>query len=153
MRSTMALSCYGRLGDLEYGEGQMGTIEIEGSAERIWEALASQDAWRDWFNPTIEIDPQEGGRVRFEGTRGDQSFVYDGAVASMNRPGNVTLRLQSSEGRQATLTVDLQPGTDFTTVVFRHDGFDDEGDDESQFWDGDELIPLREYVTGIGPTH
>ena len=65
-------------------------IEIEGPAERVWDALASQDAWRDWFNPTIEIDPREGGQVRFEGTRGDQAFVYDGIVASMSQPDDVT---------------------------------------------------------------
>jgi len=128
-------------------------IEIEGPVDRVWEALTSQEALRDWFNPTTEIEPRQGGHFRFEGTRGEHVFLFDGTVEELTPSQRMRISLRSANGEMATLAFNLRPGTDFTTVELQHDGFDEQTEDDVPFWDGDELIPLREHVTGIGPTH
>lgn len=139
----------------ERGEGQMEKmeIEIEGPAERVWQALTSQEALRDWFNATTEFEPRQGGRVRFEGTRGEQVFRFDGTVERLKPAQQLDVNLRSGTGDQASLSFNLRPGADFTTVELQHDGFDEQTGDDHDFWNGDELIALRDYVTGIGPTH
>jgi uncharacterized protein YndB with AHSA1/START domain len=133
----------------------MGTfeIEVEGAPERVWQALTSQEALRDWFNATTEIEPREGGHVRFEGTRGDQAFRYEGQIVSLTPQEQVRFDLRDADGGSATLAISLRPGEDFTTVELQHDGFDERTGDDGRFWNGDELIALRDFVTGIGPTH
>jgi|GEM_PF-3954270 len=128
-------------------------IEVEGSPEQVWQALTSQDAFRDWFNATIEIEPREGGRVGFEGTRGDDAFRYDGTITEMVLNERVAIDLGDGNGGTATLAFQLQPRDDHTLVELHHDGFDEQTGDDGTFWNGDELIALRDYVTGIGPTH
>lgn len=128
-------------------------IEIEGPVERVWDALTSQEALRDWFNATTELEPRQGGRFRFEGSRGEHVFQYDGTVAEVAAPERISFNLNSVANDEAALSFNLRPGADFTIVEFQHDGFDDQTGDDQPFWDGDELIALREYVTGIGPTH
>jgi uncharacterized protein YndB with AHSA1/START domain len=128
-------------------------IEVEGVPEQVWQALTSQEALRDWFNATTEIEPREGGRVCFEGTRGDQTFRYEGQIASLTPQEQIRFDLRDADGGSATLAISLRPGEDFTTVELQHDGFDENTNDDGQFWNGDELIALRDYVTGIGPTH
>jgi uncharacterized protein YndB with AHSA1/START domain len=133
----------------------MGTmaIEIEGSAERVWGALISQEALRDWFNATTEIEPRQGGRFHFEDARGDQIFWFDGTVGNLTPEQRIDVILRSQAGDPASLSFKLRPGADFTTVELKHDGFDQQTGDTTHYWNGDELIALRDYVTGIGPTH
>jgi uncharacterized protein YndB with AHSA1/START domain len=132
--------------------GQL-AIEIEGSADRVWDALTSREALRDWFNPTTEIEPRQGGRVSFEGARGDQTYHFEGSVTAIEPAKRIAVDLRSSTGDDVTLAITLRPGPDFTTVELHHDGFDETTGDAAPFWDGDELIALREHVAGIGPTH
>ena len=131
----------------------MMAIEIEASTEEIWGAFTSPEALRDWFNPTTEIEPRQGGRFAFEGTRGDRPFRFAGSIEEIDPARRMTIGLRSTSGEAATLRFSLHPGDDFTMVELRHEGFAGSADDGGAFWDGDELIPLREYVTGIGPTH
>lgn len=126
-------------------------IEIEGQAGQIWDALTSQEALRDWFNATTEIEPRQGGCFHFEEALGDAVFRFDGTISELKPPERIAFDLRSASGAAATLTFTMEPGDDFTVVELRHDGFDSR--DGTPFWDGDELIALREYVTGIGPTH
>jgi uncharacterized protein YndB with AHSA1/START domain len=131
----------------------MGTmqIEIEDRAGQIWDALTSQDALRDWFNATTEIELRQGGSFRFEEALGDEVFRFEGMISVLKPNERIAFDLRSATGTAATLSFTIQSGGDFTTVELRHDGFDRR--DGTSFWDGDELIALREYVTGIGPTH
>lgn len=131
----------------------MGTmqIEIEGKADRVWDALTSQEALRDWFNATTEIEPRQGGSFRFEEALGDEVFRFDGTISALTPTEQIAFDLRSATGGAATLSFTMQPGDDFTSVELQHDGFDSR--EGTPFWDGDELIALREYVTGIGPTH
>jgi uncharacterized protein YndB with AHSA1/START domain len=128
-------------------------IEVEGSPGQVWQALISQDALRDWFNATTEIEPREGGRVGFEGTRGEDVFRYEGTIKEIAPNTRIAIDFGDSGGRIATLTFQLQPRDDLTIVQLHHDGFDQRTGDDGTFWNGDELIALRDYVTGIGPTH
>jgi uncharacterized protein YndB with AHSA1/START domain len=127
-------------------------IEIEAPANVVWDALISREALRDWFNATTEIEPRLGGEMSFEGTSGDRAFRFDGSVDALTPSERIAFDLRS-DGRAALLSFSLRPAGDHTTVVLQHDGFDAAVGDGVSFWDGDELIALREYVTGIGPTH
>lgn len=124
-------------------------IEIEASANSVWDALISREALRDWFNATTEIEPRLGGGFRFEGVSGDRAFRFNGSVEALTPSERISFDLRSEDGDIAMLSFSLRPSDDHTTVVLQHDGFDD----GVPVWDGDELIALREYVTGIGPTH
>ena len=37
------------------------SIEIEAPLERIWEAIATQERLRDWFNAEMRFEPRVGG--------------------------------------------------------------------------------------------
>jgi uncharacterized protein YndB with AHSA1/START domain len=128
-------------------------IEIEAPANAVWDALISREALRDWFNVTIEIEPRVGGGVRFEGTSGDRPFRFNGSVDALTPSERIAFELRSESGGTALMSFSLRPADDHTSVVLQHEGFDEAIGDGVSFWDGDELIALREYVTGIGPTH
>lgn len=128
-------------------------IEIEAPAKTVWDALISRDALREWFNLTTEIEPRLGGEFGFEGASGDRVFRFHGSVEALTPSERISFELRSEDGGTAMLSFSLRPSADHTTVVLQHDGFDDAGGDGVSVWDGDELIALREYVTGIGPTH
>jgi uncharacterized protein YndB with AHSA1/START domain len=128
-------------------------IEIEAPANVVWDALISNEALRDWFNATTDVEPRLGGGVRFEGADGDRPFRFNGTVEALTPSERISFDLRSDDGRTALLSFSLRPADDHTTVVLQHDGFDDADGTGASVWDGDELIALREYVTGIGPTH
>lgn len=121
-------------------------IEIEAPPEQVWDALVSEDALRDWFNDTARIEPRRGGAFAFQLTHGDEVIAFDGTISALDAPRRLAV-----DGA-ARIEFTLQPADDHTAVELRHAGFDQLAS-SGQLWDGDELIPLREYVTGIGPTH
>lgn len=127
-------------------------IEIEAPAKQVWDALISREALRDWFNATTEIEPRVGGGFRFEGTSGDRVFRFNGSIEALTPSERIAFDLRSEDGDTALLSFSLRPADDHTTVVLQHEGFDDAAGNGVSIWDGDELIALREYVTGIGPT-
>lgn len=128
-------------------------IDIEAPASAVWDALISREALRDWFNATTEIEPRVGGGISFEGASGDRPYRFNGSVNTLTPSERIAFDLRSDGGGTAFLSFSLRPADDHTTVVLQHDGFDDAVGDGVSFWDGDELIALRGYVTGIGPTH
>lgn len=128
-------------------------IEIDAPANVVWDALISREALRDWFNATTEIEPRLGGGIRFEGSNGDRPYRFNGSVEALTPSERIAFDLRSDGGGTALLSFSLRPADGHTTVVLQHDGFDDVLGDGVSFWDGDELIALREYVTGIGPTY
>jgi uncharacterized protein YndB with AHSA1/START domain len=128
-------------------------IEIEAPANVVWDALISREALRDWFNATTEIEPRVGGDIRFEGSSGDHPYRFNGSVDSLTPAERIAFDLHSDDGGTALLSFSLRPADDHTTVVLQHDGFDEAVGNGASFWGGDELIALRDYVTGIGPTH
>jgi hypothetical protein len=74
-------------------------------------------------------------------------------VDTLTPAERIAFDLRSDDGGSALLSISLRPADDHTTVVLQHDGFDDADGNGASFWGGDELIALRDYVTGIGPTH
>jgi len=124
------------------------SIEIEATPQQVWAALTSQERLRDWFSATATIEPRQGGRFVFEGMQGVTPYRFVGEITMFETKQELTARMDD-----VSLTFALTPGDDGTTVELRHSGFEALAGEDGQFWDGDELIPLRELVTGVGPTH
>ena len=123
------------------------SIEIEATTQQVWASIASQERLRDWFNATTTIEPRQGGHFTFDGTNGDTPYHFDGQITAFETRKELTARMGD-----ASLTFILTPEGDHTIVELRHHGFETLAGGDEQLWDGDELIPLREHVAGIGPT-
>jgi uncharacterized protein YndB with AHSA1/START domain len=123
------------------------SIEIEATAQQVWAALTSKERLRDWFNATTTIEPRQGGHLTFEGVQGEVPYQFAGEITTFETKQELSARMGD-----VLLSFIMSPGTTSTTVELRHSGFEVLAGG-GQFWDGDELIPLRELVTGVGPTH
>lgn len=139
------------------------TIDIDAPVERIWEALSSEDGLRYWFNRTASAEINRGGRIEWESLNPEQPHHFTGTFTELAT--NQRLAIEWNRKEQAwpqplLLTVEISPAASegFSTVTMRHqrldnlpeDTRDDTIADLQQSWD--DLIPLREYVEGAGPT-
>jgi uncharacterized protein YndB with AHSA1/START domain len=61
------------------------TFELPGTPEQVWEAIASANGITAWFLPT-ELEPREGGQVRFHMGEGAESV---GSVTGWEPPGRL----------------------------------------------------------------
>jgi uncharacterized protein YndB with AHSA1/START domain len=141
------------------------SIAIYAPAEAVWRALTEQDALRVWFNDTITIDASTGGRISFSGTHGHDLYRCTGHLTAWQPQRHLTAELTWNPpglSQPTLLSLDIEPGdTDEVIVTLRQHGWERYPAAEreallellQQLWDGDELVPLKEYVEGVGPTH
>lgn len=140
------------------------TIDIEAPVARIWEALSSEAGLRDWFNSTISSETRQGGRVAWESVNPDQPHRYQGTFTELVENERVAIewnRLDEPWPEPLLLALEISASADdgFSSVTLSHQRLDrlpEEHRDDiiaelQQSWD--DLIPLREYVEGTGPTH
>ncbi len=40
-------------------------VKIEADLERVWNAIFNERGWDDWFTEGMEVEPREGGRIKF----------------------------------------------------------------------------------------
>jgi uncharacterized protein YndB with AHSA1/START domain len=141
------------------------SIDIDASRDEVWKACTAQEALRTWFNDTLTIEPRVGGSFSWEGTQGDEAYRVNGRIIDYDEPNRFTIEWRWHDADQPTLlTLELsaaESAAEQTTVTLRHHGFEQLPDDRRQevldalrhFWDGDELIPLKQYVEGVGPSY
>lgn len=143
------------------------SILVEAGVDEVWKALSSQEALRNWFNDTIEVDPRQGGRIYFDGTNGTETYRVEGQITEWEPRERLSFEWPSGVGQPTVLSIELEQcdvdggDTAQTTVTLRHHGFDElpAGTRDATFsefqqrWNGDELIPLKLHVEGVGPSH
>ena len=140
------------------------SIEIEASVERVWDAVTNQERLRDWFNADMRLDARPGGRVEFAGVNGNEPYRLAGAITEFDPPRRLTWEWDSVPARwpaPTLLTIELTEQDATVRVDMRHHGWErlPEPDRAAAFeafrqrWTGDELIPLKELVEGVGPTY
>jgi uncharacterized protein YndB with AHSA1/START domain len=141
------------------------SIAIYAPAEAVWQALTEQDALRAWFNDTLTIDPSDGGRIEFSGTNGNEVYRCTGRLTTWQPQRHLTAEINWDPPglpQPTLLSLDIEPGdTDEVIVTLRHHGWERIAEEQresllqhfQQVWDGDELIPLKEYVEGVGPSY
>lgn len=56
-------------------------IEVNADVAAVWALVSSQDGFRSWFEPTIEIDPFVGGRHRH--VSGEEGQLITGEILEM----------------------------------------------------------------------
>ena len=140
------------------------TIDIEAPVEHIWEALSTQDGLRYWFNRTASAEVRQGGRIEWESVNPDQPYRFEGTFTELTENTRLAIewnRIDEPWPQPLLLTVEIGPAEaeGFSTVTLRHqrlntlpdDSRDDTLADLQQSWD--DLIPLREYVEGAGPSY
>lgn len=59
------------------------TVILDASVQRVWEAYTTEEGWRAWASPAVEIDLRAGGTIRTH---------YD-LGASVGDPGTNTLQI------------------------------------------------------------
>lgn len=105
------------------------SIEVPGSAEEVWKAIATGPGVTSWFVPT-EVEEREGGVVRHDfGAMGDDS----GNVVSWEAPRRVVFEGNASNGKTLAFEWIVEGGSGDSCIVrFVASGF---GFGEE--WDGD----------------
>lgn len=105
------------------------SIEVPGTPEEVWQAIATGPGITSWFVPT-EVDEHEGGAVR---RHFGEMGTDDGRVVAWEAPRRVVFEGGASMGRPLAFewTVEAASG-DTCTVRLVNTGF---GDGEE--WDGD----------------
>ena len=58
-------------------------VVVEASVQRVWEAYTTEEGWRAWASPAVEIDLRAGGTIR----------THYGPEASVGDPGTNTLHI------------------------------------------------------------
>jgi len=58
-------------------------VIVEASVEKVWAAYTTEDGWRAWASPAVEIDLRAGGMIR----------THYGAGARVGDPGTNTLHI------------------------------------------------------------
>lgn len=142
----------------------VGSIDIEASVEQIWEAVSTEEGLRYWFNSTVTLEPGADRRVSWVGETSTDTATFAGSIIERDQPRRLTIEWNRTDhpwpGPVRT-TIEIADGDPSASVTLRHTGIEnlpedqrDTGDtDLRQSWVDDELIPLREYVTGAAPTY
>jgi uncharacterized protein YndB with AHSA1/START domain len=103
-------------------------IQIQADPSAVWRWLATPEALRQWFSPSLEIDLRVGGAYRFFGP--DDKTWISGTVLEF-RPEQRLVLSWFEEGagwvRPAQLTITLAPSESGTRVTVIHEGFDQIG--------------------------
>ena len=135
-------------------------VEVEAPVERVWEAVATQEGLRGWFNPAISFEPRLGGWVEFAGEHGGSPYRFGGAVVEFAPLRRVTWEWNWVPARwpePTLLTLELEPlaVSGGTRVTLRHHGWErlpTELRDQTfagfqRGWDSDdELADLKRYL-------
>lgn len=101
------------------------SVEIHAPPGAVWRWLASQEALRRWFSPSLEIDLQVGGDYRFFGP--DEETWISGEVLEMKPEESLVLSwLEEGEDwrHPMRLVIALAPTEAGTRVTLIHDGFE-----------------------------
>lgn len=74
-------------------------VLVEAAVESVWAAYTTEDGWRAWASPAVEIDLRAGGTIR----------THYGAEARVGDPGTNTIRiLNYVPERLLTLQADVE---------------------------------------------
>jgi uncharacterized protein YndB with AHSA1/START domain len=134
---------------------------IEAPPERVWRALATENAWRQWFNAKTQLEPRLGGRFRVEGTHAGAAYVFVGEVVVFEPPREIAVTWipvgtdWPFPDVHSIVRFTLAPEGNGTRVRVSHEGFErlpepfrtKEFQDFSRGWNADEeLAWLRDYV-------
>ena len=134
---------------------------IAAPVETVWRALATQDAWRHWFNARTQLEPRLGGRFRVEGTHGGTPYVFVGEVVAFDPPREIAVTWipvgtdWPFPDLHSIVRFTLEGDGAGTRVRVSHEGFErlpepfrsKEYRDFSRGWSADEeLAWLRDYV-------
>jgi uncharacterized protein YndB with AHSA1/START domain len=139
------------------------STEIQAPLERIWEAIATQERLRDWFNAEMRFEPRLEGAVEWAGLHGEEPYRFGGVVTDFEPPRRLTWEwgwLPPRWPQPTLLTLSVTPTQAGATVTLRHHGWerlpadirDATATTFQQWWQGDELVPLQELLEGVGPT-
>ena len=134
---------------------------IEAPPDRVWRALATQEAWRHWFNANTQLEPRLGGRFRVEGSHRGTPYVFVGEVVAFDPPREIAVTWiplgtdWPFPDLHSILRFTCEREGSGTRVRVSHEGFErlpepfrtKEFGDFSRGWSGDEeLAWLRDYV-------
>ena len=103
------------------------SIRIDAAPERVWEAFLSQDGWRRWFHPGVDIEPKVGGRFQISGTHGGRPYAFVGTVLVFEPERRVVVTWAWDPPRyegETRISYTLIPDGAGTLVRFAHDGFE-----------------------------
>ena len=124
-------------------------VEVDASPEQVWEAIATGPGWDSWFMGRNEIEPGEGGRVRWS----IGGFTAESTVTAWDPPRHfVSTGTEGPDGsmHQFDYRIDEREGGG-STIRYVHSGMLG-GDWEAEYEamsEGDPmyLAKLAEYVT------
>ena len=143
------------------------SVAIDAPPDEVWIACSSQEPLRTWFNDTLILEPRLDGTVQFDGSQGDEVYHVRGRIVDFEAPRRVTIEgtwEPCPTGEPTLLSLELAPADgngEQTQVTLRHHGFERLPSDQREatyeyfhrFWDRDELLPLKMYVEGVGPSY
>jgi len=101
------------------------SVEIHAPPSVVWRWLATQEALRRWFSPSLEIDLRVGGGYRLLGP--DNKTRICGRVLELKPEESLILSWLEEGGNQVhpmRLVITLAPIQAGTRVTLIHDGFD-----------------------------
>ena len=134
---------------------------IEAPPDRVWRALARQEAWRHWFNAKTQLEPRLGGSFRVEGSHRGTPYVFVGEVVAFDPPREIAVTWipvgtdWPFPDLHSIVRFTCEPEGSGTRVRVSHEGFErlpepfrtKELGDFSRGWSADEeLAWLRDYV-------
>lgn len=103
-------------------------ITIHASPEKVWNAVATPEALRQWFEPICQFDPRVGGRIVFSGLfQGVEPYHFGGTVTVFDPPRELTFEwddLFDSWPQPTMLTIRLAPVPEGTHVRLSHHGWE-----------------------------
>jgi uncharacterized protein YndB with AHSA1/START domain len=100
------------------------SVEIHAPPSVVWRWLATQEALRQWFSPSLEIELRVGGVYRFFGP--DNKTWISGSVLELKPEESLILSWLEEGGDRLhpmRLVITLAPTQAGTRVTLIHDGF------------------------------
>ena len=100
------------------------SVEIHAPPSVVWRWLATQEALRQWFSPSLEIVLRVGGVYRFFGP--DNKTWISGSVLELKPEESLILSWLEEGGDRLhpmRLVITLAPTQAGTRVTLIHDGF------------------------------
>ena len=101
------------------------SIDMQAPPSVVWRWMATQQALRMWFSPSLEIDLQVGGAYRFFGP--DGKTWISGEVLELKPEDRLILSWIEEGGdwvHPKRLVITLAPTAAGTRVTLTHEGFD-----------------------------
>jgi len=107
------------------------TVEVPAAAERVFEALASDEVCRWWVRPGVfdtrewTADVRPGGRWRATGVGGGRPYALEGEFIEVDSPHRLLHTWTLSGAPEATTNVEyvLEPADGGTRVTLRQSRF------------------------------